>query len=45
MPLVSKWEALSLVPERNVAGLVTRKWDRRTVKKPRMMAKKCKSID
>jgi len=40
LPQSSKWEELSLVPERNVAGLVTRRWDRRLVKKPKMMAKK-----
>ena len=42
VPPVSKWEALSLVPDRSVSGLVTRRWDRRLVRKPRMMAKKCK---
>ena len=37
----SKWEALSLVPDRSVDGLVTRKWDRRMARKPKMVLKKC----
>ena len=40
VPPVSKWEALSLVPDRNIPGLVTRRWDRRMVRKPKMMVKK-----
>ena len=42
VPPVSKWEALSLVPDRNIPGLVTRRWDRRMVRKPKMMVKKGK---
>ena len=37
----TKWEALSLVPDRTVEGLVTRKWDKATVRKPKMVIKKC----
>ena len=37
----TKWEALSLVPERKVEGLVTRRWDKGNVRKPKMMIKKC----
>ena len=36
----SKWEALSLVPDRSVEGLVTRKWDKRLARKPKMVLKK-----
>ena len=40
----SKWEALSLVPDRSVDGLVTRKWDKRLARKPKMVLKKSESI-
>ena len=32
-----QWEALSLVPERNVEGLISRKWERLVTKKTPMM--------
>ena len=35
-----QWEALSLVPERNVEGLITRKWERLVMKKTPMMTGK-----
>ena len=44
LPLHPRWATLSLVPERAVAGLVTRTWDRRALKqRPRVTAKKCKA--
>ena len=38
----TKWEALSLVPEGKVEGLVTRRWDKGNVRKPNMNIKKGK---
>ena len=40
--LATKWEALCLVPERSVEGLVTRMWNKGNVRKPNMNIKKCK---
>ena len=42
--LATKWEALCLVPERSVEGLVTRMWNKGNVKKPNMNMKKCKVL-
>jgi hypothetical protein len=35
---------LASVPERNVAGLVTKRWEIKRIEKPRVMAKTCKPI-
>ena len=43
--LATKWEALCLVPERSVEGLVTRRWDKANVRKPNMNIKKCKMLN
>ena len=42
--LATKWEALCLVPERSVEGLVTRMWNKGNVRKPNMNIKKCKAV-
>ena len=42
-PDMIKWEALSVVPERNVEGLINKRWQEKLAKKPIIKPKKGKT--